>query len=186
MASWNTDPPEFRVINNGEKFTPADTLSAEDINYIIENLQYLYLHGGTKVDLERVYPIGSYYITESTTTPASMFGGTWVKVKDRFLLGHGDTYYTIGNEGGSSTVTLTVAQMPSHQHVETISNGSWAYDMVYNRGGTDTSSDGGAVVDASVNRTATGAKALTNATGSGEAHSNMPPYRVVNIWRRTA
>lgn len=185
MASWNTDPPEFRVINNGKKFTSADALTAEDINYIIENLQYLYLHGGTEVDLERIYPIGSYFITESTTTPASMFGGTWVKVKDRFLLGLGDTYYTIGNEGGASTVTLTTDQMPSHTHQEMLSNGQWNYEAVYSRGGTVDTNEGAAITNLSVTGNK-GAYAYVGYTGGGQAHNNMPPYRVVNIWRRTA
>jgi hypothetical protein len=183
MASWNTDPPEFREINNGKKFTSADSLTAEDINYIIENLQYLYLHGGTEVDLERIYPIGSYFITESTTTPASMFGGTWVKVKDRFLLGDGDTY-TANSEGGSSTVTLTTDQMPYHTHQEMLSNGSWNYNAVYNQGGAVSTYEGAAISGLSVS--AKGGYAYVGYSGNNQPHNNMPPYRVVKIWRRTA
>lgn len=70
------------------------------------------------VDL--VYPVNSIYMSVSSTSPATLFGGTWVRLKDRFLLGAGDTY-TNGNTGGSATVTLTKAQLPAHTHANTIS-----------------------------------------------------------------
>lgn len=61
------------------------------------------------------YPIGSLYWSSKNTNPATLFGGTWVQIKDKFILACGDTY-TNGATGGSSTVTLTVNQIPSHSH----------------------------------------------------------------------
>lgn len=62
------------------------------------------------------HPVGSLYWTSSTENPATTFGGgTWVQIKDKFILAAGDTY-TNGATGGEATVTLTENQMPKHTH----------------------------------------------------------------------
>lgn len=62
--------------------------------------------------LDLIYPIGSYYLSNSSTSPGSRFGGTWTQIKDqRFLCG-----YTSITTGGANSVTLTIDQMPSHSH----------------------------------------------------------------------
>ena len=65
--------------------------------------------------LAAVYPVGSIYMSTNNTSPATLFGGTWEQLKDRFLLGAGDTY-TAGNTGGAATHTLTTTEIPSHTH----------------------------------------------------------------------
>lgn len=62
------------------------------------------------------YPIGAYYISSSPTSPATLFGGTWVQVKDRMILAVGDTYKSAGLTGGSATTTLVLNNIPSHNH----------------------------------------------------------------------
>lgn len=62
------------------------------------------------------YPIGAYYISSSPTSPATLFGGTWVQVKDRMILAVGDTYNSAGLTGGSATTKLAVNNIPSHNH----------------------------------------------------------------------
>lgn len=62
------------------------------------------------------YPIGAYYISSSPTSPATLFGGTWVQVKDRMILAVGDTYSSAGLTGGSATTKLVVNNIPSHNH----------------------------------------------------------------------
>lgn len=62
------------------------------------------------------YPIGAYYISSSPTSPATLFGGTWVQVKDRMILAVGDTYKSAGLTGGSATTKLVVNNIPSHSH----------------------------------------------------------------------
>ena len=39
--------------------------------------------------LNAVYPVGSIYISVSETSPHDLFGGTWERLKDRFLLAAG-------------------------------------------------------------------------------------------------
>lgn len=70
----------------------------------------------TKTELVNlIYPIGSIYISVNNSSPSLLFGGTWVQIEDTFLLGAGTTY-TGGDTGGSATVTLTAAELPSHNH----------------------------------------------------------------------
>lgn len=62
-----------------------------------------------------VHPIGSLYWSSSSTSPASLFGGTWTQIKDKFVLAAGDIY-AAGATGGEATHLLTIAEMPSHNH----------------------------------------------------------------------
>lgn len=65
--------------------------------------------------IDAVYPVGSIYMSVSSTSPSTLFGGTWERLQDKFLLGAGSTY-TAGNTGGEATHTLTASEMPSHTH----------------------------------------------------------------------
>jgi microcystin-dependent protein len=62
-----------------------------------------------------VYPVGSIYMSVINTSPANLFGGTWIQIEDTFLLSAGKSY-TAGNTGGSATVTLSASEIPSHTH----------------------------------------------------------------------
>lgn len=149
--------------------------------------------------LDKIYPVGSIYLSTNSTSPESFLGGTWTKIKDRFLLASGDTY-TSGKTGGEASHTLTTSEMPSHTHTFTgnaitghtgveVDTGSpsgafsTGSSSIYKRtcnGTTGTRSDG---YNCYFNATPSG----TNSnTGGGQAHNNMPPYLVVNMWQRTA
>lgn len=62
-----------------------------------------------------VYPVGSIYISVTDTSPASLFGGTWERLKDKFLLAAGDSY-AAGSTGGEAAHKLTTDEMPVHSH----------------------------------------------------------------------
>ena len=75
------------------------------------------LGGSSKADIiSLIYPIGAIYISASNVNPSQLFGGVWEQLKDRFLLGVGDTYTTVGATGGEASHTLTVDEIPSHSH----------------------------------------------------------------------
>ena len=62
------------------------------------------------------HPVGSLYWTSKNENPAVTFGGgTWKQIKDKFVLAAGSTYKAEAT-GGASTVILTVANLPSHNH----------------------------------------------------------------------
>ena len=64
--------------------------------------------------LDMFYPVGTlYHTTASAFDPAAAWGGTWERIKDRFLLAAG-TAYAGGSTGGEATHKLTAQEMPSH------------------------------------------------------------------------
>lgn len=78
-----------------------------------EKLNYLYSQ--LQDTASKLYPVGSVYISFDPTDPSTMFGGTWVRLKDTFLLVNGDTY-SPGSTGGSATKTISTNNLPSHTH----------------------------------------------------------------------
>ena len=72
--------------------------------------------------LLRAHPVGSYYWSDFPTEPAVLFGGgTWERVKGRFILAAGGGYGA-GAEGGLAEVTLTEQNLPSHSHTCGLTN----------------------------------------------------------------
>ena len=62
------------------------------------------------------HPVGSYYWSSESTPPSTLFGGTWVEVKEKFIYAKGDND-TVGATGGSKTNRLTSTnQIPLHNH----------------------------------------------------------------------
>ncbi len=94
--------------------TPAES----DSSQLVNSIKYLIAQAKAEAILA-AHPVGSLYWTESTENPNTTFGGgTWVQIKDKFILAAGDTY-TNKATGGIATVTLTVANLPSHSHTYT-------------------------------------------------------------------
>ena len=67
------------------------------------------------VDSTTFYPVGAIWQTATNFNPADLFGGAWELIENRSLLGAGNKYQ-LGAEGGEDEVTLTVNQIPSHNH----------------------------------------------------------------------
>lgn len=90
--------------------------------------------------LNYTYPVGSIYISVTATNPGTFFGGTWERIKDRFLLASGDIYAN-GATGGEATHTLTSSEMPSHTHTFTgkaHSHGLNSHTHTYDKSATTT------------------------------------------------
>lgn len=67
------------------------------------------------VTLDRVYPVGSIYMSVNDVDPELLFGGTWEKLEGRFLLGTSEDY-ELGAEDGEAEHTLSTEEMPNHTH----------------------------------------------------------------------
>ena len=78
-----------------------------------EKLNYLY--GQLQDTASKLYPIGSVYISFNSADPSTLFGGTWQRLKDTFLLANGDVYAP-NTSGGSATKSITTSNLPSHTH----------------------------------------------------------------------
>lgn len=75
----------------------------------------------TKFIIDKIYPVGSIYLSVNSTSPSVLFGGEWEQIQEKFLLSAGDTH-TAGTTGGEFSHTLTIDEMPVHNHAATIAD----------------------------------------------------------------
>ena len=97
-----------------------------------EKLNYLYSQ--LQDTASKLYPIGSVYISFNSADPSTLFGGTWSRLKDTFLLANGDSYAP-NTTGGSATKTIGVSNMPSHNH-SVSSSGSHSHSATTSTAGS--------------------------------------------------
>ena len=70
--------------------------------------------GGYVSLLDLFFPVGSIYHSTKATDPSTFMGGTWRRLQNVFLYAAGSK--AAGATGGEESHTLTVAEMPSHNH----------------------------------------------------------------------
>lgn len=148
------------------KFDPSSYYSKTEIIQLFSNL------------VHSQYPVGSYIYSDKADNPATylpyMSDTTWVQTAaGRVLIGAGTadsgTVYTAGDTGGEEKHQLTVDEMPRHTH-----GIRWHATAI---GGDYSTAEGNGYNP--VNDS-------TDATGGNQPHSNMQPYSVVYIFKRTA
>lgn len=146
------------------------------------------------------YAVGDIYQTFGDLAPGDRWPGTsWARVEDVFILAAGTR--EANATGGEESHALTSSEMPSHSHSgSTASAGSHNHAWKGYVGGGAMSgstnvfalfgSDSAAsYINKGKGPQSTGAHTHTvtvGKTGDGSAHNNMPPYRVANVWERTA
>ena len=124
--------------------------------------------------IDSIYPVNSIYISYSHTNPATLFGGTWERINNAFLWAC-DENGEIGKTGGEKNHTLTIDEMPDHDHW--VAGNIQAASAPEFQGYFNVSHN---------TATAKAWYAHTSHSGGGQAHNNMPPYMQVSVWRRTA
>ena len=107
------------VLENKQQERYGAEVGIDDVNGLDDRLDAIESDINGIVDL--IYPVGSIYMSVNSTSPATLFGGTWEQLKDKFLLSAGDTY-SAGATGGSAAVSLTKSQMPRHTHIQNSHN----------------------------------------------------------------
>lgn len=124
-----------------------------------------------------IYPVGSIYISTKSTSPATLFGGTWERIQDTFLLAAGESY-AAGATGGSATTTIEMKNLPH----KTIVLATATAD-----GATSAGKWSGVIHDISAgNNHATTAQLSSYGYAADNPLDNMPPYLTVYVWKRTA
>ena len=151
---------------------------------------------------DKLYPVGSIYMSTSSTNPGTLFGGTWAQITGRFLYCTNESKTT----GGESTHTHTG---PSHSHSYGIALGAYYGAAGYEssgytgvlQNGTGDPAGWASWTSASVTNNSNASSssktqsnsiqkstAQTGASGTGNTGpaSSLPPYFTVYCWYRTA
>ena len=170
----------------------ALSLIADYIKTRVETLTNKTLSTGSVIDtnvdiievLKKVYPVGSIYTNAGVSTnPATLLGfGTWSAFgAGKVMVGIDSTdedFNTAGETGGEKTHTLTVAEMPTHNHNITRQYDKTGFSTPYGEPAVGWSLPVG---DASATN-----MCLTTSAGGGSAHNNLQPYIVVYMWKRVS
>ena len=170
-----------RVIAEGERdeFIGELDSTVDELLKIQEDI----LDGRVEEIVPVAYPVGAIYLSVIDTAPAAIFGGTWERLKDRFLLGAGDTF-SAGSVGGNTGTMLVKDNLPGETLVE-LKNTHWADITTY-----------GAVQESQTVTAQYGAIAKV-LRDQGQLSPNygpfvqqevatMPPYLAVHMWKRIA
>ena len=112
-----------------------------------------------------IYKVGAIYMSVDSTSPAILFGGTWVALEGRMLIG-ADNTYTAGSTGGSKTTILATVNLPAHTH--TVPQHGHGFTQPTVNGGATTTGGGG-----SHSHTVNSMARVTNGTGTT---GNGPNY----------
>ncbi len=166
--------------------------------------------GIKKEIIDLIYPIGSIYMSVNSTSPATLFGGTWARWGNGRIPVGVDTsqteFNTVGKTGGEKTHVLTKSEIPGHTHaisaqtITSTSAGSHGHRLAYSStaavggsaarvNGSGTLWTGDSVTEHNGahthNVTIPAHTANSNSDGGG-AHNNLPPYITCYMWKRTA
>lgn len=115
--------------------------------------------------IDRLFCVGYVWISYTDRSPASLVGGTWTPITGRF------PYFNAGSStGGANSQTLSIAQMPAHNH-------KLGLDF-----GTDWVADSWNWSVSSSKMYISGAE--TQPAGGGQPYNNMPAYQTLYAWRR--
>lgn len=134
----------------------------------------MYKSGSSWIDV--IHPIGSMWLSNSNTSPSSLFGGTWQQLTNAVLRAAAAYGYN-----GSDNMTLTISNMPSHSHLFR----SYAWARPYNNTAWNTSMGfPPSYGDNGVSLSSSEAHSVAS-TGGGQSFSKLPRYCNIYCWVRT-
>lgn len=136
------------------------------------------------------HPVGSYYFSDNSTSPADLFGGTWEALPAGYTLiaqgsgtdDFGSFNYVAGTKYGERMHKLTVDELP--KFTPTLTSGGSILGVA---GSSADTKDG--FTSAGSNGLWGGInKKLDTLTtiGGGNSHQNLPPSKAVYAWIRSA
>ena len=133
-----------------------------------------------------IYPVGSIYITTNEQNPGEYLGGEWESYGEgRTIVGAGtgtdennvQKMFEINQTGGEYQHTLTLTELPLHNHNIFVTGGSFTAvtDGVYL---TNTGVSSDTIVNSGRNQ------GRTRDNGGDQPHNNIQPYIVTYMWKR--
>lgn len=132
--------------------------------------------------LNKMWPVGSIYMSANDANPGAIIGGTWTKWgQGRVPVGvktSDNNFNAVEKTGGESAHTLTVSEIPSHSHKQ-------IYGTIYDPNGL-TESDSRFGTHAAPSVMPDVVPSLTSSAGGGSAHNNLQPYITCYMWKRMA
>lgn len=176
-----------------------DTISVIETKNTQQDDRLNSLEGTVEELFDLIYPVGSIYMSVNSTSPQTLFGGTWEQIKDTFLLASG-TSYSNGATGGSADAVVVSHNHTQNTHFHRPSNTAFSFlasqgDIMLNetkRSFPSASSSGSYFVYSTNTKgiheynTTSSSTPYINSTGVSGTGKNMPPYLAVNVWKRTA
>ena len=143
-------------------YNDLDSLSSTVSNKANTNHTHTASQVSGVATLLQCYPVGSIYLSYNSTNPGNLFGGTWVQIQGRFLLGVSSSY-SVGSTGGNSNGSLAFRIGGDYGLASNAGEGAWHGRVLVSY-------------------------AYQSPTPELENRSFpiMPPYIAVYMWRRTA
>ena len=133
-----------------------------------------------KTLLDFIYPIGSIYMSVSSTNPELLIGGEWVSWgAGRVPVGvdaSDSDFNAVEKTGGEKTHKLTVAEMPEHDHDA----------LNYTNGYAEPTTGQGSFSQLLAGDSASTNYVAVKNSGGDQAHNNVQPYITCYMWKRTA
>ena len=147
------------------------------------------------------HPVGSYYWSNDSTSPATLFGGTWEALPAGYTLiaqgsgsdSFGSFTYTAGTKYGERMHKLTTDELAKHTVTTHFKTGFNSYCMgePWNGNGASNSwtntvnTPAGSGTGTAFNQTIE-MDLTSNPVGGDAAHNNIPPVVAAYVWLRTA
>lgn len=165
------------IVLDRTKETPQPIFySKTDVDKLLEDCK----EAAKREALLAANPVGKLWGSDDPTSPASIVGGTWERIRDRFILAAGDTY-AAGSTGGKENVTLSNRNLPKDMgQIRVI---TWKDSKSYATGIVSVRAEH---TDKTMSNGQDCGSYIWSFGGSGEKISILPPYATAYIWKRIA
>lgn len=138
------------------------------------------------------HPIGSYYWSNDSTSPATLFGGTWEALPPGYTLiaqgsgsdSFGSFTYEAGQKYGERKHRLTTDELASHQHVIRSITTDGNLNFVVNESKIGNFS-GATIPNKYLWSNKAGEQVTSGNTGGNASHNNIQPSIGAYGWKRT-
>ena len=138
--------------------------------------------------LNMIYPVGSYYLSTKSTSPSTIFGGSWSALTGRFLYCNSST-----STGGSNNAIVvshnhSASSSSAGAHTHRVTGTGYGYDWIAAGGdGLNANANGDFQSNWLTNSAGAHTHTITvSSKGSSGTNANMPQYQACYAWYRTA